>query len=148
MVCQQTQYTDTDRDQALVTQADHDRILRMLDRLTAAGHRRSDEISVMQECLADAQVVSPFDVPRNVITLNSRVRLCDVETGRRTTLTLVSPFETSLFGDQLSVVGPAGASLLGRRVGQIVTWTIGPKIRRYRIEEILYQPESAGDFHL
>jgi regulator of nucleoside diphosphate kinase len=48
----------------------------------------------------------------------------------------------------LSVAGPAGIALLGKRVGQIIRWNVGAKPRRCRIEQVLYQPEAAGDFHL
>ena len=61
---------------------------------------------------------------------------------------MADPHDVSVFGDRLSVAGPAGIALLGKRVGQIVHWTVGAKVRRLRIEQILYQPEAAGDYHL
>jgi regulator of nucleoside diphosphate kinase len=38
-------------------------------------------------------------------------------------------------------LSPLGLSILGRRTGDIVDG-------RVRIDELLYQPEAAGDFHL
>lgn len=53
-----------------------------------------------------------------------------------------------MFGDRLAVSGPWGVALLGKRVGQIVNWTLGARVRRLRIEQVIYQPEAAGDYHL
>jgi regulator of nucleoside diphosphate kinase len=39
-------------------------------------------------------------------------------------------------------------ALLGYRVGDVVTWTVPGGERSLRIDEILYQPEAAGDYHL
>jgi regulator of nucleoside diphosphate kinase len=107
-----------------------------------------DHIAALHRRVSTARIVSPRDIPRNVVTLNSRVRLRDMDSGKRLTLTLADPFVISMFGDRLSVAGPYGSALLGKRVGQIVSWTLGSKVRRYRIERVIYQPEAAGDFHL
>jgi regulator of nucleoside diphosphate kinase len=80
--------------------------------------------------------------------MNSRVRLRDMASGKRLTLTLADPFDITMFGDRLSVAGPAGMALLGKHVGETVSWTLGRKIRRFRIEQVIYQPEAAGDYHL
>ena len=82
------------------------------------------------------------------MTLDSRVALKDLDSRKRLTLTLADPHDVTLFGDRLSVAGPAGIALLGKRVGQIVQWTLGAKPRRFRVEQVLYQPEAAGDERL
>lgn len=88
----------------------------------------------------------PKEIPRNVVTLNSRVALRNLDSGHRLVLTVADPHDATPFGDRLSVAGPAGTALLGKRVGQIVHWKIGSKKRRFRVEQVLYQPEAAGDF--
>jgi regulator of nucleoside diphosphate kinase len=102
----------------------------------------------LERRLASAEAVEPTAVPDDVVTLNSRVCLRNVETRRRLEVTLADPVNIPLFSDYLSVAGPAGIALLGRRESEIVTWTLGNKRRTYQIERLLYQPEAAGDFHL
>ncbi len=41
---------------------------------------------------------------------------------------------------------PIGAAMLGYRVGDEIEWVVPSGPRRLRVEAILYQPESAGDF--
>ena len=48
----------------------------------------------------------------------------------------------------ISVLEPIGTALLGYRVGDIIEWKVPKGIRKIKVEELLYQPEAAGDFHL
>ena len=132
----------------LITQADARRLRALTRRLKSSGRSRMDHIAALKRRVGTARIVSTTDIPRNVVTLNSRVKLRDMDSGKRLTLTLADPFDISMFGDRLSVAGPCGTALLGKRVGQIVGWTLGSKVRRFRIEQVIYQPEAAGDFHL
>jgi regulator of nucleoside diphosphate kinase len=132
----------------LMTDADTRRLRSLTRRLKASGRSRMDRIAALNHRISTANIVSPEDIPRNVVTMNSRVRLRDLDSGKRLVLTLADPFDVTPFGDRLSVAGPCGVALLGKRVGQIVQWTLGAKTRRYRIEQVIYQPEAAGDYHL
>ena len=132
----------------LITDIDARRLRALARRLKSAGRARLDHTALLKKRIGADQVVSPEDIPRNVVTMNSRVRLRDIDSGKRLTLTLSDPFDITMFGDRLSVAGPAGMALLGKRVGQIVSWTLGSKVRRLRIEQVIYQPEAAGDYHL
>lgn len=132
----------------LITHADHRRLRSLVARLRASGRARADHLAALTDRLRRSRAVNPADIPRNVVTLNSRVVLKDLDSGKRLTLTLADPHDVTLFGDRLSVAGPAGIALLGKRVGQIVHWTLGPKARRFRVEQVLYQPEAAGDERL
>jgi regulator of nucleoside diphosphate kinase len=132
----------------VITDADRRRLRSLVERLRDTGHVGNDHIAALAERIRRAGVVSPETVPRNVVTLNSRVSLRDLDSGSRVHCTLSDPFEIGVFGSRLSVAGPAGTELLGKRVGQIIRWPGGARERPYRIERIPYQPEAAGDFHL
>jgi regulator of nucleoside diphosphate kinase len=77
--------------------------------------------------------------------MNSRVLLKDDRTDREMTLSLVFPADAARDGDtgesDVSVLSPLGLSILGRRVGEVVAG-------RIRIDDVLYQPEASGAFHL
>jgi regulator of nucleoside diphosphate kinase len=132
----------------LITDMDHRRLRALARRLRASGRSRNDHIAALDRHVRGARIVGSRDIPRNVVTMNSRVTLKDLDSRKRLVCTLADPHDITLFGDRLSVAAPPGISLLGKRVGQIVRWTLGAKVRRLRIEQILYQPEAAGDFHL
>jgi len=98
--------------------------------------------------LEHARVVTPADVPPDVITMNSKARLRDLDTGEEMIFTLVFPGEASIEHDRISVVAPIGTAMLGQRVGDEFEWEVPAGSVRLRVEEMLYQPEAAGDFHL
>ena len=50
--------------------------------------------------------------------------------------------------NKLSILAPIGAALLGYRVGDVIEWPVPSGTKSLRIEEIIYQPEAAGDLHL
>ena len=132
----------------LITDPDRRRLRSLVGRLRTSGRTRNDHVAALAERIRRAGVISQREIPRNVVTLNSRVSLRDLDSGNRLHCTLSDAFEVGVFGNRLSVAGPAGTELLGKRVGQIVRWPFGARERRYRIERIPYQPEAAGDMHL
>jgi regulator of nucleoside diphosphate kinase len=132
-----------------VTQHDMER-LRALIASTKGG--RGDDcdrpyLAMLARELDQAVVVGPDEVPPDVVTMNSRVRLRD---GRRTwTMTLVFPEDANPEEGAISVIAPLGAALLGCRVGQAVKFRVpGGAERECDILSVLYQPEAAGDLHL
>jgi len=120
-------------DLLIITEPDF-RLLRML--------KSHDEL---QRELERAIVVSSEAVPRDVVTMNSRVLYVDETTGERRLVQLVYPEEADAGASQVSVLAPVGAALLGLSVGQAIEWDFpdGSR-RRLRVEDVSYQPESAG----
>jgi len=92
--------------------------------------------------------VEPEDMPADVITMNSRVRLRDLDSGEEMTYTLVFPEDADFRNNRISVLAPIGTALLGYHVGDIIEWEVPKGIRKIKVEELLYQPEAAGDYHL
>ena len=93
--------------------------------------------------LRRARVVPRSQIPRDVVTMNSTVRLRDLETGEEETYTLVYPEEANIEADRLSVLAPIGTALLGYRAGDVVEWPVPAGVSRFRIEEVVFQPRSA-----
>lgn len=120
-------------DLLIITESDF-RLLRML--------KPHDEL---QRELERAIVVSSEAVPRDVVTMNSRALYVDETTGERRLVQLVYPEEADAGASKVSVLAPVGAALLGLSVGQAIEWDFpdGSR-RRLRVEDVSYQPESAG----
>ena len=105
-------------------------------------------VAALERELGRGKVVAPTRVPRGVVTMNSKVRFRDLGSGERESHTLVYPAEANIDEAKLSVLAPLGAALLGAKVGAVVECATPGGVRRLKVEEILYQPEAAGDFHL
>lgn len=98
--------------------------------------------------LSRADVVDPADVPPTVVTMNSRVRFSVVSTGEIFNLTLVYPKDVDASGEKISILAPVGSALLGLAQGDEIEWPKpGGGVLRVRIDEVLYQPERAGELH-
>ena len=127
-----------------ITEADMKRLRPLIE---GVKNSRND-LRGLQAELAHARVVTPADVPPDVITMNSKARLRDLETGEEMIFTLAFPGNASIEHDRISVVAPIGTAMLGHRVGDEFEWEVPAGSVRLRVEEVLYQPEAAGDFHL
>ncbi len=91
-----------------------------------------------------ARVVEADRIPGDVVTMHSTVRLLDLALGRTEICTLVYPAESDPAAGAVSVLAPLGTALLGGRVGDTMRVAGASGRRALRIEEILFQPESAG----
>jgi regulator of nucleoside diphosphate kinase len=94
-----------------------------------------------------AEVVKPEEIPTDVITMNSTFRLNDLDTGEEVVYTLVFPADADSRNRKISVLAPIGTAVLGYRVGDTVEWEVPAGIKRLKVDEIVYQPEAAREYH-
>ena len=87
-------------------------------------------------------------MPADVVTMNSRVVVKDLENGESSEYTLVFPEQANIEQGRLSVVSPIGTAILGYAKGDVITWQTPGGPRQIKIVDIPYQPEAAGDYHL
>jgi regulator of nucleoside diphosphate kinase len=129
-----------------VTSQDKQRLQDLLALTAASGPRQQGDWKELAEELRRAVIVEPNEVSADVITMNSRAELIDLETGETVTFTLVFPQDSYLEEEKISVLAPIGAGMLGYRVGDEFEWKVPQGIRRMKVTKIHYQPEAAGDF--
>lgn len=131
--------------QITLSSLDLERIEALLAALPASVFPGKAEL---QAELDRADVVEPQDIPPTVVTMNSTVRFAIAETGKEFCLTLVYPRDMDGSADRLSILAPVGAALLGLSVGDELTWPgPGGKTMTVRVQEVVYQPERAGELH-
>jgi regulator of nucleoside diphosphate kinase len=131
-----------------VTEFDLKRLSGLLGCVQSLGNKDRDCMVKLEEELEWAQVVSPEEIPGDVVTMNSRARIRDLKSNEEMVFTLVFPAEADYERGRLSVLAPIGMALLGYRAGETVEWKVPAGVRRLKIEQVLYQPEAAGDYHL
>jgi regulator of nucleoside diphosphate kinase len=108
----------------------------------------AEYLQSLESELDRAHVVDSKTIPKDVVTMNSRVRFVDLYTGEERVCTVVFPSDANIEQDKISVLAPIGTALLGYRAGDTIEWRVPSGNKQVRIEEILYQPEAAGHFDL
>jgi len=132
--------------QIFITAFDKKRLDELIAVAREFGEHARDDLDDLGKELGRANVVEPTEVPANVVTMNSKVVLHDLDTSEDETYILVFPKEANASSGAISVLAPIGTAILGYREGDSVEWPVPAGIRQIKIEKILYQPEAAGDF--
>jgi regulator of nucleoside diphosphate kinase len=99
-------------------------------------------LETLRQELDRAVVVSVAETPPDVVTMRTRVRVRDLESGLQADYTLVYPWEADVDSNRVSVLAPIGTALLGYREGDQIEWDMPGGVRRLRVEKILHQPEA------
>lgn len=98
--------------------------------------------------LEKAQIMEPKDIPANVVTMNSVVKLNFPDSKRQVQFQIVYPNQANVKENKISIFSPIATALIGYQTGDEIEWIVPMGLTKIRIEEILYQPEAAGDFDL
>ena len=125
-----------------ITAPDHARLSDMI----AFGNlsmRERGEARELEGELERAEIVAPDTVPPDVITMNSRAELLDLDTSERMEFTLVFPREADFEAGKISVLAPVGTGMLGRRVGDSFQRRAPYGMRRLKVRAVNFQPEAA-----
>jgi len=125
----------------IVTDQDLSRLHGLLGGMSQASILDRGHLSQLQSELDRALVVPCDEVPVGVVTIDSLVRVVDLDTGKRSVLTLVLPDEADVAERRISVLAPIGTALLGFRASDDVEWTMPGGQRRLHIEHVI-QPNQ------
>lgn len=132
-----------------ITKFDHDRLKELIVVARAFGSpHASTHLADLEKELSRARIVDSKDIPSDVITMNSRVRIQRMDGLTERVLSVVFPASEKADAQNVSILAPLGTALLGCRVGDVVETLDLDGSVPYRVSELLYQPESAGDYHL
>ncbi len=82
-------------------------------------------------------------MPPDVVTMNSRVRVRDLRTGKEVVYQVVFPRDADASRNMISVLAPIGTALLGYQVGSEIEWDTPGGVRHLRVEAIESRPELA-----
>ena len=100
----------------------------------------------LEDELDKGEVVNSQDVPNDVITMSSKDWLRHINTQKEIIYWLVFPDDANADQGKISILAPIGTALLGYKVGDIIEWRVPAGLTKLKVEEILYQPEAAGDY--
>jgi regulator of nucleoside diphosphate kinase len=131
-----------------ITDYDMQRLRKLLEGTQYWNQRDREYLSHLEEELDRAVVVPSKKVPADVVTMNTQMRVTDVDSNKEMSFSLVFPSEADFERGKVSILAPIGTALIGYRVGDTVEWKVPSGTRRLHIDGITYQPEAAGDFDL
>ena len=114
------------------------------DRSDNAGYREArriqgktiSRIRFLQKVLENSRVIDPQFLPKDCVTLLSRVEFTNLATHTRMSFQIVSPHEMDLEAGKISLKSPIGAALMGKKVGEIVQAQVPSGTLHLRIESI------------
>lgn len=93
-------------------------------------------IRFLQRVLEHARVIDTEQLPKDRVTLLSKVEFTNLSSGARMTYTIVSPHEMNLEAGKISLKSPIGQALMGKKAGDTVEVNVPSGILRLRIESI------------
>lgn len=132
-----------------VNQYDFDRLKELIAVVRVFGRKEwQDNTDTLDRVLTEARVTSPREVPGDVVTMNTRVRLREVHQGEEQIVVLVFPRDLHAHDANICILDPLGLGLFGRRLGDCFAVEGKRGTATYQVEELLYQPERAGDYHI
>lgn len=131
-----------------ITRFDMERLRNLIDGIRDSRGKIRSDLNELEKELDRANLIDPEHVPADVITMNSRVHLKDLDSGEDLILTLVFPSGADIKENRISILAPIGTALLGYREGDAIEWKVPSGLRRMRVDKIIYQPEASGDYHL
>jgi regulator of nucleoside diphosphate kinase len=131
------------RDRIYITEDDSEKLRRLIAGRRGAYSFDQEYLDVLEYELDRAEIVEPEAIPRDAVTMNSEVRLRDLDSGEVRAYRLVFPNQTRS-ENSISVLAPIGTAMLGYRVGDVFVFRAPKGERRLKVLEVVYQPEAAG----
>lgn len=125
-----------------ITKNDYKKLIDLINKKW--NHNDSDK-NLLTE-LNRGVIVEPQDVPSDVITMNSLVVFCDIESKEKLEYWLVFPDDADIGQGKISVLSPIGCSLLGYKIDDIISVNTPKGEKQLKVEKILHQPESHGNY--
>jgi regulator of nucleoside diphosphate kinase len=98
--------------------------------------------------LNNAKVVEPDEIPHDVVTMNSIVRISFLNAKETLQFQIVYRDQANIKENKITIFSPVATALIGYKVSDEIEWIVPSGMTKLRIDEIIYQPEAAGDFNL
>lgn len=122
----------------ILSKEDHRLLTALTENVSAQGKKQEMTLSYEVE---RAKVLKDEEMPDNVVRLNSKVKVVDVESKREMQFTIVHPQLADVKQNKISVLTPMGSALIGLSVGSEINWKMPAGMRRLKVLEAVYVPE-------
>ena len=130
-----------------VTINDYQRLIGLIE-FSSVKSRNPEIVDRLLRDLKMAKMLPQENISSKIITMNSRVLLQELSTGREKEISIAYPHDANGKEGRISVLSDAGAALLGRQEGDVVMWRTPIGVGEFKIAKVTFQPEAAGDYYL
>ena len=132
--------------QMLVTVNDYRRLIGLME-FASLKSKMPKIVEQLHDALMAARMLPPENISSRVITMNSKVLVKDLSSGREAELTITYPKDADNSERKVSVFTEIGIALLGQQAGNTVSWNVPTGRGQFEILRVTYQPEAVGDFY-
>lgn len=132
----------------ILNKIDYSRILHCIKVQKELKSISGTEMEKLMEEFKRARIVEPYEVPGNVVTMNSVVKITFPKLKKEVQLKIVYPHEARIKEWKISILSPIAIALLGYKTGDEIDWLVPGGVTKIRIDDIIYQPEAAGHYDL
>jgi regulator of nucleoside diphosphate kinase len=126
----------------IVSDRDMKELRQVVDALKQSGFKEQTQVEVLDQILQIAGAVAPGRFPKDVIRMESRFRILDVNSGKSEQYTLVFPDKADISQGRISILVPLGTAVLGYVAGDLVEANVPG--RRKQVKQIGRRRISAG----
>lgn len=114
----------------IITQKDLDLLQKHLEMSSNLSAFNKTQLS---KDLLNASVVEESELPDNVVTLDSFVKLLDLESKQEYRFYLVPPARANIKNNKVSWLSPIGIALFGYQTGAEIKWEMPNGFKMYKI---------------
>lgn len=120
-----------------LTENDLQKLRKLLREARSDAGRDLENLRRLEGELDRATVVEEGALPPDLITMNSRVEMVNLDTSEPCTYTLVFPEYADIDDGRISVFAPLGMAMIGYRSGDSFSWPAPGGTLRFRVGRIL-----------
>ena len=131
-----------------LTKNDYTRIYKAITDAKNSKTINSNEAEKLLSELSKAEIVPSEKIDKDVVTMNSEVKLFFENTQKEQSFKIVYPQDANLKENKISIFSPIATALIGYKIGDEIEWVVPSGMTKIKIVDLIYQPEAAGDFDL
>ena len=131
-----------------LTKNDYTRIYKAITDAKNSKTINSNEAEKLLSELSKAEIVPSEKIDKDVVTMNSEVKLFFENTQKVQSFKIVYPQDANLKENKISIFSPIATALIGYKIGDEIEWLVPGGMTKIKIVDLIYQPEAAGDFDL
>lgn len=132
----------------IINSLDYSRIKKCISDAKQFKSINEAEAAKLMSELNSAKIVKPEFIPSDVVTMNSIVKLSFLNNNKQVQFQIVYPENANLKENKISIFSPIATALIGYKITDEIEWIVPAGLTKMRIDDIIYQPEAAGDYNL
>ena len=132
----------------IINKLDYQRLIDRVSKAKSDPNTSFKHIRTLLLGVSQATLLEPSEIPADVVTMNSLVKIRYLDNQNTLNIRLVYPEQANIPQRQISIFAPLATALLGCKKGDLISFKTPARTVEIQIDAILYQPEAAGDLAL